>query len=677
MKARRILLVGVLLVAAAPLSAQRRQPRFIHGRSVITIGPGPQRLAVDATLLASAAPFQVVMRNNEPVAVGGLADLRLFDRSDRVVPYLLVYPPDRQPSWTGAVLLQVPATKKNSGFEADLGSVETVDRIRLDGLAAPFMKRVLLEGSGDRVHWTTLAAEATVFDLPEQRLQNTEIAFQRGAYRYLRVTWDDSSSARVPLPRRVTLRRAPGEPPPPPPAARLEVERRASEPGRSRYRVRLPGAKLPVTALQLSVGAGNVHRSATVLESRISGNEAIPVPLGRAELVRIVGQDATAEALRIPIDQPTEADLDLVIEDGDNPPLELVDVSAVFAQLPWIYFEAPEGRIVGWYGDPSATPPQYDLEAARSSIRITDVAEARWDTALILRTAERPAEPLPSAAGAPIDAAAFRFVRELPGEPTGLVALTLDVAVLAHSRGPAGRFSDLRLIASTGRQIPYLLERRDEPLAIDLSAVPARDDRSQGSPGRGANRTVYTVALPEPRLPSATVVLETNARVFQRTVEIGVTRAADRTHRDAWLAQLASATWRHTQDTGAAASLSLPVGNIDAESLTIVIDEGDNAPLPITAVRLLLPAYRVRFFRPGGAVRLAYGRDDLHAPQYDLALLAPEVMGAATADITAAAEPGAPRSLEPTLLSRRVFWVFIGVAALGLVAIIVRLLRAA
>jgi len=416
MNVRRNVLIGVLLAAAVPLSAQRREPRFTRERNVITIGAGPQRLAVDATLLAAAAPFKVVSQGNEPMAVEGLADLRLFDAAGRVVPYLLVYPPAREPSWAAAALLQVPATKKSSGFEADLGAVDTVDRIRLDGLPAPFMKRALLEGSGDRVHWTTLVAEATAFDLPEQRLRQTEIAFERGPFRYLRVTWDDSNSARVPLPRAVAVRRASGTPPPPPPAARLEVERRVSEPGRSRYRVRLPGAKLPVTALVLAVGGGNVHRSATVLESRISGNEAVPVPLGRAELVRVVGQDATAEALRIPIAQPAETDLDLVIEDGDNPPLELAEVSAVFAELPWIYFEAPEGRVVARYGDRSATPPQYDLEAARASIHVTDVAEARWDTPRSVAEAiERaPEGQTPAAAGAPIDAAAFRFVRELP-----------------------------------------------------------------------------------------------------------------------------------------------------------------------------------------------------------------------------------------------------------------------
>ena len=62
--------------------------------------------------------------------------------------------------------------------------------------------------------------------------------------------------------------------------------------------------------------------------------------------------------------------------------------------------------------------------------------------------------------------------------------------------------------------------------------------------------------------------------------------------------------------------------------LFLVVEEGDNAPLPITKARLLLPSYRLRFFHAGNALlRLTYGRDDLQPPQYDLALLAPQGHG--------------------------------------------------
>jgi hypothetical protein len=75
---------------------------------------------------------------------------------------------------------------------------------------------------------------------------------------------------------------------------------------------------------------------------------------------------------------------------------------------------------------------------------------------------------------------------------------------------------------------------------------------------------------------------------------------------------------------------------VDADELWLVVDEGDNAPLPLVHARLLLPSYRLRFFAPaGGGLRLLYGRDDLEPPRYDLALLAPTLMGAAATEVTA------------------------------------------
>ena len=110
--------------------------------------------------------------------------------------------------------------------------------------------------------------------------------------------------------------------------------------------------------------------------------------------------------------------------------------------------------------------------------------------------------------------------------------------------------------------------------------------------------------------------------------------------------------------------------------LLLIVEEGDNAPLPITAARLLLPSYRLRFFHPGTtAVRVAYGRGDLQPPQYDLALLAPRVMGASAQEVSAAASTAAPPSTSSAIASPRTFWVVLSGAVLVLLALIVRLIR--
>ncbi len=90
-----------------------------------------------------------------------------------------------------------PTRSRRADSKSICGEALLIDRFRVDGIAAPFLKRVRLEGSGDRARWTLLVDEGTVFDLPAEQLRQTELEFTPGTYRYLRVTWDDTRSGRV------------------------------------------------------------------------------------------------------------------------------------------------------------------------------------------------------------------------------------------------------------------------------------------------------------------------------------------------------------------------------------------------------------------------------------------------------------------------------------------------
>jgi hypothetical protein len=131
---------GAAALAALPSGAAvQGLGSFRFERSAVLQGSGPQRLPVDVPLLVGSAPFRVESwpgpMGSRPrrVARGGLRDLRFYDAEGREVPYLLVEPPTREPEWRRAAsLLPIPATKKESGFEADLGVATSVDRIHLE-----------------------------------------------------------------------------------------------------------------------------------------------------------------------------------------------------------------------------------------------------------------------------------------------------------------------------------------------------------------------------------------------------------------------------------------------------------------------------------------------------------------------------------------------------------------
>jgi hypothetical protein len=167
--------------------------------------------------------------------------------------------------------------------------------------------------------------------------------------------------------------------------------------------------------------------------------------------------------------------------------------------------------------------------------------------------------------------------------------------------------------------------------------------------------------------------------VFDRRLVLGVERPPDRRRREAWFDVLGEGRWVHADRERAAPPLTLRVRSLDVTDVLVVVDEGDNRALTMAAPRLLLPSYRLRFYRPAGApLRLAYGRDDLSAPRYDLALLAPQVLGVAAAEIApAGAAVAAPAPGPIALASPVVFWSVLGVAVIVLLGFVVKLIAKA
>jgi hypothetical protein len=628
-----VTLLAILLFATA----------FRFERTVTVGAAGPNRLDVDVALLAGAQP--------------GLRDVRLFDAQNREVGYLLVPPDKGQPEWIAGRVLPIASTKTTSGFEVDLGAAQLVDRLKLEGIRAPFLKRVTLEGSGDRAHWTMLA-DATVFDLPDEHLTRLDIAFPGGEYRYLRVTWDDRSSARVTGGVNASARRTPSAAPE---GSLVDVAfaKRASEPGKSRYRINLPGAHLPITAMQVNVAGGNVFRAAAITEPRMGNGEVTPSQLGSGTLRQAQIGDAVASEMEVPVAAPIGRELDLVIDDGNNAPLEITRVVARLAPQPWIYFDSPDSAPLHVrYGNESATAPSYDIEAQREHVRGRKTAIARLSDAHGAEGVAQPAKmdiPL----GAAVERTQFRVNRKIQEGPVGLSILPLDSDVLARSRD----LDDVRIADAEGHQVPYLVEQRAEPLAVTLK-IPER--RAEGS------TSIYRLDLPYERWPDRTrLVLTTTLRVFDRTVML---RNAASSHRNRDVSTLALSPWRSADPELLPPPLSFDLPS-HTGALEVVIDEGDNAPLPLATAQLLLPSQALRFYNPGPSLFLLYGNRHVTAPRYDLALLAPRLFGEPAREL-GVAPAGAPDvDGDEEAPARKFFWIAIGIAAVVLIAMLARLLK--
>jgi hypothetical protein len=281
----------------------------------------------------------------------------------------------------------------------------------------------------------------------------------------------------------------------------------------------------------------------------------------------------------------------------------------------------------------------------------------------------------PAELGVLLDPALFTYQRTIPDGRPGAVSLVVDPLALAHSRGPNQHFADVRILDAAHRQVPYVIEHLEAPLVVAMMAEPGEPPASPPGSVKQSSWSSYRLRLPCANLPPSQIAIETSARVFQRGVQLAVVHPADRYSRNARLETISATTWAHVSADEPADTLILPLSSVNASELWLSIDEGDNRALPVTAVRLLLPSYRLRFFRPAqSSLVLVYGRSDLLAPRYDLALASQDLLNAEASEVTPLGER---QTMPPrrSLISPLQLWVFLSIAVAVLLTLIVRLTK--
>lgn len=259
--------------------------------------------------------------------------------------------------------------------------------------------------------------------------------------------------------------------------------------------------------------------------------------------------------------------------------------------------------------------------------------------------------------GPRVDPAEFRVTRDIPAAPRGFARLRLDADVLARSNDLA----DVRVLDGRDRQVPYLVDRAVEPAGIALDVPPRRTD---------GGRAVYRFSLPFDALPEGSrIVFNAGSRVFSR--EVRLRRGEEASPRERRSENLGAVTWTSVDPEHDAPPLAFDLPASGVRSLELVVDDGDNAPLPIRSAHVLIPGAALRFFDPGTPLTLVYGNSAVAPPRYDLALLSSRVFAAPAVDI---ALPPASHVRDRASAAPKIFWVAVAVAALLLFAVLARLI---
>ncbi len=394
-----------------------------------------------------------------------------------------------------------------------------------------------------------------------------------------------------------------------------------------------------------------------------------PGRLGAATVYRLPAASPLA-ALEIPIGAAKGDRLRIVVHDGDSPALDDLWFAALVRQ-PALVFSLPAGPGIATlrFGGGRAFRPVYDLAALPArpgetqSGREAELARRLYDPAE-LATAElgpvtvdpsfdlSPALAFAQRPAAGVDDRRFshqRAITALPSED-GLVRLPLELEDLALLREDQG---DLRVVDGDDRQWPYLLEPASEARQRPLA--------SNQRPGDGRTSR-YEVELPVAKAQFLELSLDSPAPFFDRAFWIEA-KVGGETRR------IAAGRLRRQPGDPRPAEVSLPPDRL--ESLTVVVDDGDDAPLELEiAARFAAP--ELYFAALPGRYRLLLGDPEAPTPRYEIAAVRDVVLAVTAGEATTGPlGPNPSFSAAARLTSgagpqRLLLWVVLALAVLVL-----------
>ena len=390
---------------------------------------------------------------------------------------------------------------------------------------------------------------------------------------------------------------------------------------------------------------------------------------------------ATVEDLEVRVSAARGDRLRIEIDNGDSPALEELTFRAV-VRRPALLFTlegrgAAEASGTLLFGGGRAYRPRYDLERLGGSLpsgqqatggesepfhvaaRWGDVsANPRFDASPILAFAMRP--------GAEIEARGYTHGRELHATPSeeGLIRVQLGLEDLAHARED---LADLRIIDDQSRQRAYLLERPagSPRLALTVSGTESNDGES-----------IYQLDLPTAPAKVDELALETSLPFFDRGYRLVAKFQSERGEESVPVAQ-----GRLVRRAGEMRSLKIVIQPRRIDSLELIIEDGNDAPLTFERIEGGFPLPEVYFVAPEGDYSLLVGNPEASAPTYELERVRSVVLAVKSSDasseplienaaFSAAARLGTEAGAQQALL-----WVALGLAVAVLAGLTLKLAR--
>jgi hypothetical protein len=383
--------------------------------------------------------------------------------------------------------------------------------------------------------------------------------------------------------------------------------------------------------------------------------------------VAVAGQTQSARlSLPLNLQTPTR-ELLLLIQNGDSPPLQVTGVRAQRRPIYLLFLASSAGRYAVFTGNPLCAAPRYDLASQGINVSTTPLSPLR-PSAVAPNQEYSPPETLPrvSDTGAALDVSAWCFRKPVNIKSPGVQELELDLAALAHAQ-PG--FADLRLCRE-GRQIPFIIERTSVFRLLKPETARA-DDPHRPKFSR------WLLKVPYANLPLARLMCVSPTSLFRREVTLFEEPTDDRGAK--YRHDLGSASWVQAPDKAMNTFILTLQGTPITDTLFLETNNEDNPSIELANFEFTWPATRL-FFKTAAAenVFLFYGNLAVGAPQYDLSLVANQLL---KADNHLGALGSEEQLKKPSWAERQtsgqgglLFWGALAVVVVALLVVIARMI---
>ncbi len=594
-----------------------------------------------------------------------LADLRVADSAGNEVPYFIERAEPSPELFHRPKIFETSLNSRTTILAIEIGVKQPLIGLTLATPEFSFIKSVRLEGSNNKTKWEKILDGQPIFRQPNGANQ-LYLAFAPASWNYLRATIDDARSQ--PIPFTGAMLRVEGEKSPTE-SFPVAIRERDEFPGQTRLTLNFGAAHLPLTDLIVETTEPLFTRQVTLATQEVEENVIHEKALARGTIFRVaLENEATVSQLRLSINSASpRRELLLLIQNDDNPPISITAIRAERRPIYLLFRAAQPGDFVLFSGNEKVPAPRYDLAALGRNLKSVPVNSLRFSS-IAANPNYVPAETLPEIAtlGAPLDISSWRFRKPVILSRAGVQQLELDLDILAHAQP---HIADLRLMKDK-RQVPFILERTSLSRALALNVSPANDSKKP-------RLSRWTLHLSPTNLPITKITCQTKTALFKRRVVLHELRKNEMGETITNI--LGEAEWIKTPGASSR-EFALPISKPPlSDTLFLEIDNEDNAPIDLENFQAFYPVSRIWFKTAGdSSLELFYGNQNVGFPNYDLSLVASQLLAAdknlAKTDgeefVKTPSESGAVLKNKPGII----FWIVLGLVVVGLLAVISRLL---